>query len=48
MTDAEGTGLYVRIVDIVGRSALVEYFDDRAFAPIRQRIRRTDCMDKEM
>ena len=29
LTDAEGTGLRVRIVDIVGRSALVEYFDDR-------------------
>ena len=29
LTDAEGTGLRVRIVDIVGRSALVEYFDAR-------------------
>ena len=29
LTDAEGTGLRVRIVDIVGRSALVEYFDSR-------------------
>ena len=29
LTDAQGTGLRVRIVDIVGRSALVEYFDDR-------------------
>ena len=29
LTDAEGTGLRVRIVDIVGRSVLVEYFDDR-------------------
>ena len=27
LTDAEGTALCVRIVDIVGRSALVEYFD---------------------
>ena len=26
LTDAEGTELRVRIVDIVGRSALVEYF----------------------
>ena len=29
LTDAEGTELCVRIVDIVGRSALVEYFDAR-------------------
>ena len=29
LTDAEGIGLHVRIVDIVGRSALVEYFDAR-------------------
>ena len=29
LTDAEGTGLCVRIVDIVGRSALVEYSDAR-------------------
>ena len=29
LTDAEGTGLRVRIVDIVGRSALLEYFDAR-------------------
>ena len=29
LTDAEGTGLRVRIVDIAGRSALVEYFDAR-------------------
>ncbi|MDE0407671.1 MAG: putative DNA binding domain-containing protein [Alphaproteobacteria bacterium] len=29
LTDAEGTELRVRIVDIVGRSALVEYFDAR-------------------
>ena len=29
LTDAEGTKLRVRIVDIVGRSALVEYFDGR-------------------
>ena len=29
LTDAEGTELRVRIVDIVGRSALVEYFDTR-------------------
>ena len=29
LTDVEGTGLRVRIVDIVGRSALVEYFDSR-------------------
>ena len=29
LTDAEGTGLRVRIVDIVGRSALIEYFDAR-------------------
>ena len=29
LTDAEGTELHVRIVDIVGRSALVEYFDAR-------------------
>ena len=29
LTDVEGTGLSVRIVDIVGRSALVEYFDSR-------------------
>ena len=29
LTDAEGTKLCVRIVDIVGRSALVEYFDAR-------------------
>ncbi len=29
LTDAEGTRLRVRIVEIVGRSALVEYFDDR-------------------
>ena len=28
-TDAEGAELRVRIVDIVGRSALVEYFDAR-------------------
>ena len=27
LTDAEGTELRVRIVDIVGRSALIEYFD---------------------
>ena len=29
LTDAEGTELRVRIVDIVGRSALIEYFDAR-------------------
>ena len=29
LTDAEGTELRIRIVDIVGRSALVEYFDAR-------------------
>ena len=29
LTDAEGTELHVRIVDIVGRSALVEYVDAR-------------------
>ena len=29
LTDAQGTGLRVRIIDIVGRSALVEYFDAR-------------------
>ena len=29
LTDAEGTELRVRIIDIVGRSALVEYFDAR-------------------
>ena len=29
LTDAEGTELRVRIVDIVGRSVLVEYFDAR-------------------
>ena len=29
LTDAEGTELHVRIVDIVGRSALVEYLDVR-------------------
>ena len=29
LTDAEGTELHVRIVDIVGRSALIEYFDAR-------------------
>ena len=29
LTDTEGTELRVRIVDIVGRSALVEYFDGR-------------------
>ena len=29
LTDAEGTELCVRIVDIVGRSALVEYFNAR-------------------
>ena len=29
LTDAEGTELCVRVVDIVGRSALVEYFDAR-------------------
>ena len=29
LTDAEGTELRVRIVDIVGRSALVEYYDAR-------------------
>ena len=32
LTDAEGTELRVRIVDIVGRSALVEYFRCRASA----------------
>ena len=29
LSDAEGTELRVRIIDIVGRSALVEYFDAR-------------------
>ena len=29
LIDAEGTGLCVRIIDIVGRSALVEYFEAR-------------------
>ena len=29
LIDAEGTGLRVRIIDIVGRSALVEYFEAR-------------------
>ncbi len=29
LTDADGTGLSIRIVSIVGRSALVEYFDAR-------------------
>ncbi len=29
LTDAEGTELSVRIIDIVGRSVLVEYFDTR-------------------
>ena len=29
LTDAEGTGLRVRIVDIIGRSALIEYSDAR-------------------
>ena len=29
LTDAEGTELRVRIVDIVGRSVLIEYFDAR-------------------
>ena len=29
LTDAEGTELRIRIIDIVGRSALVEYFDAR-------------------
>ena len=33
LTDAEGTELRVRIVDIVGRSALVEYFDARRVRP---------------
>ena len=33
LTDAEGTELHVRIVDIVGRSALVEYFDARRAGP---------------
>ena len=53
LTDAEGTELCVRIVDIVGRSALVEYLmpvedaDDHAFAPERQRIRRADGVGKE-